>query len=316
MIRPSYHGTAPKVQDQQGFNSDKIRLRSDITQRPGRAGPFGPVRSFLTLRPGERERIDVNILLIGCGKMGGALLRQWRNNPQNRFTVSDPAAPDLGDVPVVTRADQLQGAGFDAIIIAVKPQMIAKALPDYAAFLKPGGCFVSIAAGCSMATLESIVGTVAVIRVMPNLPAMIGKGVSGLYANDTCTTAQRDAVQALIAETGTCLPMESEDEIDRLTAVSGSGPGYVFEIIRSLIEAAKAQGFSNETARALVLGTVSGAADMAAQSEDDAETLRYSVTSKNGTTEAGLAELRRDGVLDELLRKTVQAAYDRARALQ
>jgi pyrroline-5-carboxylate reductase len=320
MIRPSYHGTAPRVQpttrSKQGFNSDKIRLRSDITQRPDCAGPFGPDRSLLTLHLGERERIDVDILLIGCGKMGGALLRQWRNNPQNRFTVADPAAPDLGDVTVVTSPEQLTGAGFDAIIIAVKPQMIASALPGYAAFLKPGGCFVSIAAGCSIASLQAILGPVAVVRVMPNLPAMIGRGVSGLYANDSCSADQRRAVQALIAETGTCLPMTSEDKIDRLTAVSGSGPGYVFEIIRSLTEAAKAQGFDADTARALVLGTVAGAAEMAAQSSDDPETLRNSVTSKNGTTEAGLAELRRDGVLDALLRKTVQAAYDRARALQ
>jgi pyrroline-5-carboxylate reductase len=261
--------------------------------------------------------MNVDILLIGCGKMGGAMLRQWRKNPQNRFSVSDPVASDLGDDVVVVRGpDQLRGAGFDAIIIAVKPQMIAEALPDYAGSLKPGGCFVSIAAGCSIATLEGLVGPVAVIRVMPNLPAMIGKGVSGLYANDKCSEVQRKSVQALIAETGACVQMASEDEIDRLTAVSGSGPGYVFELIRSFIEAAKAQGFSPEIARTLVLGTVAGAAKMAAQSEDDAETLRNSVTSRNGTTEAGLAELRRDEILDDLMLKTVQAAYDRARALQ
>jgi pyrroline-5-carboxylate reductase len=259
----------------------------------------------------------MDILLIGCGKMGGAMLRQWRKNPKNQLTVSDPVATDLGDdVTLVSHPDQLKEMIFDAIVIAVKPQMIADALPDYAGFLKPGGCFVSIAAGCSIATLERLVGPVAVIRVMPNLPAMIGQGVSGLYANDKCSPAQRDDVQALIAETGTCVAMANEDEIDRLTAISGSGPGYVFEIIRSFIEAARSQGFSPETARALVLGTVSGAAEMAIQSEDDPEALRDSVTSKNGTTEAGLVELRRNGILDDLLQKTVQAAYARARALQ
>lgn len=249
--------------------------------------------------------------------MGGAMLRQWRQNPLNKFTVSDPVATDLGDdVTLVTHPDQLNGATFDAIIIAVKPQMIADALPLYKGCLKPGGCFVSIAAGCSIATLESIIGQVAVIRVMPNLPAMIGQGVSGLYANDKCSAKQQSDMQAFIAETGVCIVLASEDEIDRLTSISGSGPGYIFEIIRSFIEAAKSQGFSPETATALVLGTVAGAAEMAAKSDENAETLRNSVTSKNGTTEAGLAELRRDGVLDELLLKTVQAAYARARALQ
>jgi pyrroline-5-carboxylate reductase len=259
----------------------------------------------------------VDILLIGCGKMGGAMLRQWRQNPLNKFTVSDPVATDLGDdVTLVTKPEQLGRAAFDVIVIAVKPQLIADVLPDYSGALKPGGCFVSIAAGCSIATLEGIVGHVALIRVMPNLPAMVGHGVSGLYANDKCSAEQRDAMQALIAETGICIPVASEDEIDRLTAISGSGPGYVFEIIRSFIAAAESLGFSPETARSLVLGTVSGAVETAIQSSDDAETLRNSVTSKNGTTEAGLAELRRDGVLDELLLKTVQAAYARARALQ
>lgn len=245
------------------------------------------------------------------------MLRQWRKNPLNRFTVSDPAATDLGDdVILVSNPDQLKGSLFDAIIIAVKPQMIADTLPGYSGYLKPGGCFVSIAAGCSIATLESLVGTVAVIRVMPNLPAMIGCGVSGLYANGKCRPEQRHDIQALIAETGSCVPMASEDEIDRLTAISGSGPGYVFEIIRSFVEAAKSQGFSPETARTLVLGTVAGAAEMAMQSSDDPESLRNSVTSRNGTTEAGLVELRRDGILDDLLLKAVQAAYVRARALQ
>jgi pyrroline-5-carboxylate reductase len=258
----------------------------------------------------------VNILLIGCGKMGGALLRQWQKNPQNQFTVSNPMAADLGaNVTLISGAEQLGAAVFDVIVIAVKPQMIAAIVPQYSGALRPGGCFVSIAAGCSMATLEGLLGQVALVRVMPNLPAMVGRGVSGLYANAKCSPDQRRAIEAFVAETGQCIALASEDEIDRLTAISGSGPGYVFEIIRSFIDAAEGLGFSPQTARALVLGTISGAVEMAIQSDETPEDLRNSVTSKAGTTEAGLAALRRDGLLDELLRKTVQAAYDRACAL-
>ncbi len=259
----------------------------------------------------------MDILLIGCGKMGGAMLRQWQKNSANRFTVADPAAAALGDGVIhVPDAASLKGARFDAVIIAVKPQLIAKVAPTYRDALKPGGCFVSIAAGCSIATLESILGAVPVIRVMPNLPAMVGHGVSGIYANDKCSTAQVKAITALVGETGTAIAVASEDEIDRLTAISGSGPGYMFEFTRSFIAAAEGLGFSPDTARKLVLGTMAGAVETARQSGESAASLRESVTSKNGTTEAGLAEFRRDGILDALLQDTVKAAYARAQALQ
>lgn len=259
----------------------------------------------------------MEILLLGCGKMGGAMLKQWRQNPANRFTIADPAAPDPGaGVSLVRGPDELGEARFDAIIVAVKPQMIADVLPDYTFALKPGGCVISIAAGTSVASLEKILGHVPIIRVMPNLPAMVGHGVSGLYANDRCSAEQRDAITALIDETGVCVPVDSEDRIDRLTAISGSGPGYVFEIIRSYIAAAEELGFTHDEAKTLVLGTIGGAVETARQSDEDAETLRNSVTSKNGTTEAGLNQLRADGVLDDLLRRTVNAAYARAQELR
>ncbi|MGZ9810523.1 pyrroline-5-carboxylate reductase family protein [Pseudoroseicyclus sp. H15] len=259
----------------------------------------------------------MKILLIGCGKMGGAMLRQWAGNSANDFTVADPAASDLpAGVTHVTEPGALEPGSFDAIIIAIKPQMIADVLPDYTGALKDGGCFISIAAGCSVATIAGIVGERAIIRVMPNLAAMVGQGVSGLYANDLCTPAQAGAVTELIGETGTCVPLDSEDEIDRLTAISGSGPGYVFEILRAYVAAAESMGFSPETARQLVLDTVTGTVETARQSGQSLEDLRLSVTSKNGTTQAGLEQLMRDGTLDSLLSDTVRAAYDRAVALR
>ncbi|QXT39052.1 pyrroline-5-carboxylate reductase family protein [Gymnodinialimonas ceratoperidinii] len=255
----------------------------------------------------------MKILLIGCGKMGGAMLRQWVKHEGKTFTVADPAPQDLPEgVAHVTKATSLPEAEFDAIIIAIKPQMIADLLPDYLPAMKPGGCYVSIAAGCSIATLRDIVGDAAIVRVMPNLAAMVGMGVSGLYANEACTERQVEEITEAIAQTGRCVRLSDEDEIDRLTAVSGSGPGYVFEIMRSYVEAAKRLGFDDETAGALVFDTITGTVETARQSDASLEDLRNSVTSKNGTTQAGLDALRRDGLLDQLLDDTTQAAYRRA----
>ncbi|MFT7106608.1 MAG: pyrroline-5-carboxylate reductase [Yoonia sp.] len=260
-----------------------------------------------------KKETTMNILLIGCGKMGGAMLRQWADRDENRFTVADPAATDLPEgVTHVTQPSDLSAMTFDVIVIAIKPQLIRDVLPDYAQALKPGGCFVSIAAGCSIATVEEVVGDVAVIRVMPNMAAMVGLGVSGLYANSACTEQQTVEVTELIAQTGSCVRLATEDEIDRLTAVSGSGPGYVFELLRSYVDAAIAVGFDEATARSLVFDTFTGTVETARRSDASLIELRDSVTSKNGTTQAGLAELMRDGQLHALFGNTVQAAYRRA----
>jgi pyrroline-5-carboxylate reductase len=249
--------------------------------------------------------------------MGGAMLRQWVGVDGYDLTVADPAATDLpAGVAHVTSPGDLPKGTFDVVLIAIKPQMIADILPSYAPVLKPGGCFVSIAAGCSVASIAKAVGDAAIIRVMPNMGAMVGQGVSGLYANAACTPAQVSDVTALIARTGSCVPLPSEDDIDRLTAVSGSGPGYVFEIMRSYVSAAQSLGFDLATARTLVFDTIAGSVEAARQSDSSLEELRNSVTSKNGTTQAGLEQLMRDGQLDALLHDTVQAAYARADALK
>ena len=259
----------------------------------------------------------MKVLLIGCGKMGGAMLRQWAKEDGCDFTVADPAPGPLPDgVRHVTGADQLSPAEFDIAIIAVKPQMIGSLLPDYAPAVREGGCFVSIAAGCSIASLEKVVGERAIVRVMPNLAAMVGMGVSGLYANARCSETQVAAVACLVEMTGRCVKLTSEEEIDRLTAVSGSGPGYLFEFMRSYVEAAERLGFDAQTARALVFDTISGTVETARRENQSLEELRNSVTSKNGTTQAGLDQLRRDGLLQSLMNATVDAAYMRAAELR
>tara|TARA_R110002095_G_scaffold22716_2_gene24435 strand:- start:317 stop:1066 length:750 start_codon:yes stop_codon:yes gene_type:complete len=245
--------------------------------------------------------------------MGGAMLRRWLQSDIAKFTV---ASPNGGSVPQgvehVRSPAELGDRQFDLVVIAVKPQMIDTALPPYMSHLAPGGCLVSIAAGYSSSRITALIGEKPVLRLMPNLPAMIGQGVNGLFANAACTSTHREAATALAAATGSAIWVEGEDRIDRITAVAGSGSGYVFEIARSYVAAAEALGFDTATARTLVLDTMAGAIEMARQSDQPLETLRNDVTSKNGTTQAGLQALMQGGALDTLLENTTQAAYARA----
>ena len=248
--------------------------------------------------------------------MGVALLGRWIAG-KDRFTVVDPG---LTVAPAGVRlAGDVAALGdeqFDAVVVAIKPQMIDEVLPDYADRIAEDGYVLSIAAGCSIARLARLMGGKPVVRIMPNLPAAIGEGVSGLCASDDATPEQIDHATALMRHAGTVVPIESEDALDGVTAVAGSGPGYVFEIARAYVEAAQGAGFDAEQARALVLGTMAGGVAMARDSDFSLEDLRNSVTSKNGTTQAGLEALNGDGLLSRRLRETVDAAYARAVALR
>ena len=252
--------------------------------------------------------------------MGGALLSQWlavapERFPDHHFTVIDPAIDPAQSTtgPHATFANALPAdAVFDLIIAAVKPQMLDDVLPHYAGRLADGGFVASIAAGFSIGRLRSLTGGAPVVRIMPNLPAAIGAGVSGLCADADVGQAERDAVETLMSAVGTAIWVKDEDQLDRLTAVAGSGPGYVFELARSYVAAARSLGFDADAAKQLVLGTLAGTIEMARQSDLELDELRNSVTSKGGTTAAGLAALNGDGSLDRLLKATVDAAYARA----
>ncbi len=254
--------------------------------------------------------------------MGGALLTQWcrvaeRDFPDTKFLVIDPANDESLSaqsqyVDYLREPPAVDECGFDLVIVAVKPQVVAEVLPDYASRLSPDGFVASIAAGCSIERLQALSGGAAVVRVMPNLPSAIGAGVSGLCADDRATDAQRGLIERLMAAAGSTMWVANEDMLDRLTAVAGSGPGYVFEIARNYVDAAIALGFGADDARQLVLGTMAGTIAMAQASDQSLEALRTSVTSKNGTTAAGLDALNGDGALAERFRDTLSAAYDRA----
>lgn len=259
----------------------------------------------------------MSLLMIGCGKMGSALLTRWATSTDQNITIINPSlvkAP--AGVKVTQTLEELSGQFFDFVVIAIKPQLIAQVLPSYRPFLKENTCVISIAAGYSVTSIEKLIGKRAIMRIMPNLPAQIGRGVSALYASSNCDDAQLLIAKQLTDAVGYTHVTESEDELDRVTAVAGSGPGYAFEIARSWIEAAINIGFSPEAAKALVLNTMGGSIELAMKSEDNVEALRNSVTSKNGTTQAGLKALMKNSTLDALMESTVSSAYERAVALR
>ena len=255
----------------------------------------------------------MSLLMIGCGKMGGALLEQWATKTQHAITIITPSMqPAPANVTQLPSVEDIKGDTFDIIVIAIKPQLIEAVLPAYRNCLAEGGCIVSIAAGYSIASIEKLIGPQPIIRIMPNLPAKIGRGVSALYSNTHCTQAHTAVAKELTDAAGHTLVVDSEDTIDKVTAVAGSGPGYAFEIARCWMSAAQNLGFSEKESRALVLNTLAGAIDMALQSDQSMDELRDSVTSKAGTTEAGLKALNNDGQLTELLNSTIVSAYNRA----
>ncbi len=294
--------------------SDTARLLSD----------FGPSQTVNEILPNStagnaassmKEENPLRIGLIGHGRMGAALLTQWRTIGAHDFWVIDPAvAGNTGDgqTHFLASPPPVADCQFDLIIVAIKPQLIEAVLPNYIGRLAKGGFVASIAAGFSIARLRSIIGDVPVVRIMPNLPAAIGAGVSGLCADASATPAQQAAIAALMEATGQTIWVDDEDQLDRLTAVAGSGPGYVFEMARCYVDAAQSLGFSPEQARTLVLGTLAGSIAMAQADTASLAQLRTSVTSKNGTTQAGLAALNGDGGLSRRLGATLDAAYARA----
>jgi pyrroline-5-carboxylate reductase len=256
---------------------------------------------------------SMSLLVIGCGKMGSALVSRWAGNSRIPITVADPvieAAPP--GTSLVRDPSELEGMLFDNAVIAIKPQLIGTVVPDYLPFISPEGCILSIAAGFSINSLTNIVGERPIIRMMPNLPAEIGKGVTGYYANDKSSVKDAAFAALLTESVGMSLQVAQEEDLDKVTAVAGSGTGYAFEIIRCWIQAAQSIGLSPEVAREMVLATVGGAVDLAAAKSNSLTDLRNSVTSDKGTTEAGLAMLREGDAMEKLMKATIDAALARA----
>ncbi len=265
------------------------------------------------------------ILLIGCGKMGGALLEGWlaRGVAPESVRIVEPAAERARElvnrhgVETVAEVAAL-GEGFApaVVMLAVKPQTMDAALAPCRRFVSPGTVFLSIAAGKTLAYFARVLSAqAAVVRAMPNTPAAVGCGISVLAANENVTDAQRAACQALLEAVGETVWTEGDALFDAVTAVSGSGPAYVFLLIECLARAGVAAGLPEDLATRLARATVYGAGVLAQRSGEPAETLRRNVTSPGGTTQAALDVLMADDGLAPLMTRAVAAAARRSREL-
>ncbi|QKV20028.1 pyrroline-5-carboxylate reductase [Oricola thermophila] len=264
--------------------------------------------------------MDKNILLVGCGNMGFAMLQGWLSlDDAPRVRVVEPAQGlrgRLADLPVEVHAhpDEFP-AGYEAdiVVFAIKPQLFADVLPAYSSRVGEGAVFLSVAAGVTSEAIAALLGgKPAIVRCMPNTPAAIGQGVMAVYANARVTPEQIDAAKVLLGSCGMVVEVEEEGLMDAVTAVSGSGPAYVFNFIEALARAGEKAGLPADLSARMALKTVEGAARLATQAEDDPATLRRKVTSPGGTTAAALAVLMADDGLSPLLEKAVGAARDRS----
>jgi pyrroline-5-carboxylate reductase len=258
------------------------------------------------------------LVLLGCGKMGSAMLAGWLADglPPQSVWVIDPAPSDWVQAQGVHINEELPTAPA-IVLVAVKPQMMGAALPTLQAMGNGETLFVSVAAGTSIATFEATLGAqTPIIRAMPNTPAAIGQGITAIIGNSRTSDEQLTLTEGLLSAVGETIRLETEHQMDAVTAVSGSGPAYVFHLIETMAAAGVDQGLPADMAMQLAKATVAGAGALAAQVADGPDQLRINVTSPNGTTQAALEVLMdHEAGFPPLLIRAVQAAADRSREL-
>jgi pyrroline-5-carboxylate reductase len=263
------------------------------------------------------------IVLVGAGRMGTALLRGWLARKLGPILVVEPKpSPELKQLAKSKRInlhdsiEDVEAAKVGICVVAIKPQVLRSEAGRLKAFAESGALILSIAAGTSTGSFARACGARArVIRAMPNLPGSIGKGISALYATTKATPADRASAEALLAALGETVWVKKEEMIDTVTAVSGSGPAYVFLLVEVLAAAAEREGLSRPLALKLARATITGAGALLDFTGDPADKLRRDVTSPGGTTEAALAVLMEQDALSVLMARAVDAAVKRAREL-
>ncbi|KUF10103.1 pyrroline-5-carboxylate reductase [Pseudoponticoccus marisrubri] len=258
------------------------------------------------------------LVLLGCGKMGSAMLEGWlaRGLPAASVWVKDPDPSDwLAAQGVHLNADLPQDPAV--VLVAVKPQVMAQALPVLAPLGGGRTLFLSVAAGIPISAFETQLGSdTPVIRAMPNTPAAIGRGITAIIGNDSTREVQLQMAEALLSAVGEVVRLEEEGQMDAVTGVSGSGPAYVFHMIECLAAAGAVEGLDPVLALRLARATVAGAGALAQETGTEPAQLRRNVTSPNGTTQAGLDVLMNaERGLPPLMRATVAAAAARSREL-
>ncbi len=264
------------------------------------------------------------LLLVGCGKMGGAMLRGWlaRGMKAASIVVVEPAAEAYGDLADhgITQATTPGAipADFapDVVVLAIKPQFMDEAIGNYARHARPGTLFLSIAAGKTIAYFQRHLGSrAAIVRAMPNTPAGIGRGISVAVAHPLVMAAQRELAETLLSACGEVAWVEDEGLLDPVTALSGGGPAYVFLLIEAMAEAGHKAGLPADLAMRLARVTVSGAGELARLSPETAAQLRQNVTSPKGTTLEALKILMAPDGIQPLLDRAIAAATRRSREL-
>ena len=265
----------------------------------------------------------MQVLLIGAGNMGFAMLRTWTAMEKDRFAVIElnpglrQRAAAAGAEAHATVSDLPGGFRADVVVIATKPQAVEDAVAACRSILDPAGLLVSVAAGVTLDTVRRKAGEGPVIvRCMPNTPAAIGEGMTVCYASTNAQASDRDRAKTLLSAIGRVAFVEDEGLMDAVTAVSGSGPAYIFHLLEAFSAAGVSVGLPPDLAMTLVKQTVFGAAKLALAPEADPTALREQVTSPNGTTAAALSVLMdsQDG-FPALLQRAVAAAEQRSRDL-
>ena len=277
---------------------------------------------------GQAETLGAaRLLLVGGGKMGSALLDGWLQSgvTAGQVMVQEPAPSDflqsLSAQGLALNPTQaaLSDQPPDIVVLAVKPQLADKVLPPLAASLPENALCISLMAGLPTHRLADFLPMhKAIIRTMPNTPAAIQQGMTALFAAPAVSPEQKQQAAALMAAVGATIWLDDENLMDAVTAISGSGPAYIFYMAEAMVNCGETLGLPSETARQLALQTLIGAAAMLDAPEADPKALRHDVTSPGGTTEAALDVLTGDGNgggLQNLMRHATQAAVERARQL-
>lgn len=259
------------------------------------------------------------LLLVGCGKMGNALLSGWlaQGISANQIIVVEPHAAAVPDgVTLVDDVADIPAAVMPhVVVLAIKPQVFGEVLPGYARFTGGDAVFLSIAAGQTLAGMAVMLGGGAIVRAMPNTPAAVGHGISALCANPAVSDEQKALCESLLSAVGDAVWVDDEAQIDAVTGVSGSGPAYVFLLVEALAAAGVTQGLAPDLAMRLARQTVAGSGFLLDSVDTAAGKLRKNVTSPGGTTAAALDILMADDGLKKLLDRAVAAATQRSREL-
>lgn len=265
----------------------------------------------------------ISVLLIGCGNMGSALVRGWSKLDNFSVHVVDPHDLTVDLKPLVSRHSRsISGIPLvplpDIVLLAIKPQQMDDVLLALKSVIKPDTLVLSIAAGRTLSGITALLhSTQPVIRAMPNLPASVGLGITAACVSATVTSAQKEIAGRILSAAGDLIWLNDEDQIDSVTALSGSGPAYVFLLTEVMAKAGEALGLAPNIAAQLARQTVIGAATMMGQQPElPASALRQNVTSPGGTTAAALDVLMGHDALQSLMTQAVRAARDRSTELK